>query len=147
MQLTRRQRQDYWSPLNRLRDQLNRVFDYPEMESSDFFEGWNPAVDIHEGKDTLTVKAELPGLKKEDIDVSLHENNLIISGERKRQEEFKEGDWCRSERFYGKFYRSLPLPYAVDAGKIEAHYRDGVLNVSLPKSEHAKPKQIEVKVD
>ena len=144
MQLTRSQQ--YWSPLRRLRNELDRMWGSPEFEGTDFFEGWSPAVDINEDKDVVTVKAEMPGLKKEDIDVSLHENQLILSGEKKCEGQRSDNGMSRSECYYGRFYRSIVLPYAVDAGKIQANYRDGVLTVTLPKSEHAKPKRIDVKV-
>lgn len=142
MQLTRRQ--DFGSPLLRLRDRLNQFFDVPTWDQ-DFFEGWMPAVDIREDKDKLTVKAELPGMKKEDINVSLHENNLILSGERRCEETQKEGEFYRSECYYGKFQRSILLPTSVDSSKIDASYNDGILRVTLPKSEQAKRKQIQVK--
>jgi len=146
MNLTKIRRRDDWTPLARLRDRLDQLFEYPTWEQTPFFEGWSPTVDIREDKDKLFVEAELPGMKKEDIDLSVHENSLVLSGERKTEEESKEGETYRSERYYGRFFRSIPLPYAVDAGKVEATYRDGVLRVTLPKSESAKPKQIEVKV-
>jgi HSP20 family protein len=85
-------------------------------------------------------------MKKENIDVSIHENNLVLSGERKCEEESKEGEFYRCERYYGRFHRSIALPFAVDPSKVQATYRDGILRVTLPKSEAAKPKQIEVKV-
>jgi HSP20 family protein len=146
MNLTRTRRREDWSPLTRLRDRLDQLFDYPSWEETPFFEGWAPTVDIREDKDKLFVEAELPGMKKEDISLSMHENTLVISGERKCEQENKEGDIYRCERYYGKFHRSIGLPFAVDASKIQAQYRDGVLKVTLPKSEAAKPKQIEVKV-
>jgi HSP20 family protein len=146
MQLTRMQRPDYWSPLTRVRDQLNRFFDYPAFQSEDFFEGWSPAIDLHEGKDSLRVRAEMPGLKKEEIDVSLHENTLVISGEKKCENEQKDEGTYRSECYYGRFHRSVSLPFGVDPKKVKANYKDGVLTIDLPKSEHAKPKQIEVNV-
>jgi len=135
-------------PLSRLRDQLDQVFD-PDFAISDLFGGaWLPAVDVLEGKDKLTVNAEVPGFRREDLDVSVHENNLIISGERKSDEERKDGgEFHRSERFYGRFHRSISLPFSVDTSKIEARYRDGVLMITLPKSEQAKARQIEVKVE
>jgi len=137
-------RQGFDAPLARLRDQINRMFDQPDFTMGDFFGGWNPAVDVVEDKDRLVVKAELPGFKRENIEVSLHENNLILSGERKYDGEQKEGEFYRSERYYGRFQRSIPLPSSVDAGRIEATYRDGVLTVTLPKSEQSRAKQIEV---
>ena len=131
------------SSLMRLRNQIDDIFD-PDVGLAEIFGGWNPAVDVFEDKDKLTVKAELPGFKREDLNVSLHENNLILSGERKYEDEQKEGEFYRSERFYGKFQRSVPLPFPVDASKIGAHYRDGVLTVTMPKSEQAKAKRIEL---
>lgn len=131
------------SPLMRLRDQINQMFE-PEWGLGDFMGGWNPAVDVMEDQDKLTVKAEMPGFKREDMNVSVHENNLILSGERKCEDEQNENGYYRSERFYGKFHRAVPLPFSVDASKVEARYRDGVLTVTLPKSEQAKAKQIEV---
>jgi HSP20 family protein len=145
MQITRRPRHDYLTPLTRLQSELNRLFNFPEGEG-DLYEGWLPALDVREDKDQLTVTTELPGIKKEDINVSIHENTLIVSGEKKCEEEEKRGDMYRSERCYGRFHRSITLPWSVDASKIDASYRDGVLKITLPKSEQAKPKQIAVKV-
>jgi HSP20 family protein len=134
-------------PLTRLRDEIDRLFDrQPDFAVSDLFGGWTPAVDMLEDKDKLTVKAELPGFKREDLNVSVHENNILISGERRCEDEQKEGEFYRCERYYGKFHRSIPLPASVEAGKIEAKYRDGVLTMTLPKTEEAKAKQIEVSV-
>jgi HSP20 family protein len=92
------------------------------------------------------VKVELPGLKKDQINLSLHEGVLTISGERKQEQETKQGDTFRSERYFGKFQRSVTLPTAVDSGKVKATYKDGILTVDLPKAEEAKPKQIAVSV-
>lgn len=134
-------------PLSRLRDQLSQIFEQPEFALTDLLGGgWTPAIDVLEDKDKLTVKVEVPGFKREDLDVSVHENSLIISGERKSEEERKNGEFYRSERFYGKFHRSISLPYAVEIDKIQAQYRDGILNITLPKAENAKAKQIEVSV-
>ena len=92
------------------------------------------------------LKAELPGMKKEDIDISLQGDVLTLSGERKEEETFDKAETYRSERFLGKFQRSLTLPVTVSADKVQASYKDGILTVTLPKAEEAKPKQIEVKV-
>ena len=120
-----------------------------EFESMSSFSGstdplsrWNPAVNVYQDKDRFTVVVELPGLKKEEIEISLHDDTLTISGERKR-EESSEQEFL-TERLYGKFQRSLTLPTAVDAEEVKASYKDGLLQVVLPKAEEAKPKQIEV---
>lgn len=145
--MNRRPRQEYWSPLARLQTELNRFFGEPDMEGTNLFEDWFPAIDMREDKDKLLITAEVPGMKKEDINVSLHENTLIVSGEKKCEEEETKGDTYRSERCYGKFHRSITLPWSVDPGKVDANYRDGVLTITLPKSEEVKPKQINVKTD
>lgn len=130
-----------------LRDELDRLFDFalPSRDSG-LFGGWTPALDVHDEKDNFTVRVELPGLKKEDIALRLHEGVLTISGERKREQENKEGNTFRSERYFGRFQRSVTLPAQVDAAKVKATYKDGVLTVDLPKAEEAKPKHIEVAV-
>jgi HSP20 family protein len=110
------------------------------------FGGWHPPVDIYEDKDGVVLKAELPGMKKDDIDVRVENNVLTMNGQRKREQEVKEDGYYRCERSYGSFSRSFSLPTTVDVKKINASYKDGVLTVSLPKLEEAKPKQIDVKV-
>lgn len=146
MRLMRRPR--YEMPLSRLRDQFNQIFEQPDFALSDLLGGgWMPVVDMLEDKDKLTVKAELPGFNREDLDVSVHENSLILSGERKADEERKDGEFFRSERFYGRFHRVIPLPSSVDTEKIQAKYTNGVLTVTLPKNEHARAKQIEVGIE
>lgn len=155
MKLLRRERQNRQdqgaltpvNELNRIRQEINRFFEDPfaEVAPTSFFEGWEPSVDIYEDKDKITVRAELPGMKKEDISVCLDGDTLTISGERKHEEDRKEGEIYRSERFFGRFQRSITLPHPVDAKKIEANYKDGVLNITLPKSEEAKARQIEIK--
>jgi len=127
-----------------MHEELDRVFESTfssPFRSLGTFTRWTPSVDVYQDKDQFTVVAEIPGLKKEDIEVSLHGDTLTISGERKSQEK-EEG--LRTERFFGKFQRSLTLPSAVSADKVRASYKDGVLEVVLPKAEEAKPKQIEV---
>lgn len=135
--------------LSNLRDEIDRLFEEPLSElarTSQLFSGWTPALDLHEDKDNFIVKIELPGMKKEDIEVTLHDGSLSISGERKGEEKFKDADVYRSERFFGHFQRTVTLPAAVAAEKIKAQYKDGVLTVTLPKAEEAKPKQIDVQV-
>lgn len=138
-----------FNQLSRIRNEINRIFEDPLslLPSTSFFEGWEPAVDVYEDRDKISIRAELPGMKQQDIQLAIEGNTLTISGERKREEERKEGDTFRSERFYGRFQRSITLPRPVDTGKINATYKDGVLTVTCPKSEEAKPRQIEVKTE
>jgi HSP20 family protein len=106
--------------------------------------GWTPAIEVFEKEDRFLVKAELPGMKEEDIDVSAVGDTLTIKGERKTESEVKEEDYYCCERSYGSFFRSIALPSHVDAEKIEASYEDGILEVSLPKISEVKPKKISV---
>jgi HSP20 family protein len=120
-----------------LQDELNNLF-----ESS--LQAWTPALDVYEDKDGYSIRVELPGMRREEIEVSIQDDALVISGERKA-EEAKEGtEVHRQERFYGKFSRVLTLPNAVAGDKVKASYKDGVLTVTLPKAEEAKPRQISV---
>ena len=141
-----------WGPfdqLTNLRDEINRLFDLPYGETgreSEFF-GWAPPMDLYEDNNNLVVKAEVPGLKKEEIDITLHEGSLVISGERKTESQEGDGDASRSERYFGRFQRALELPKPVDPNKVTATYKDGILTVTLPKTEESKPKQITVKAD
>ena len=142
-----------WSPFDRLstlRDEMNRLFDLTAPgfgTPEDRLLGvWSPPLDVFQDKDHVFVKCELPGMKKEDIQISLHENTLTLSGERKQEREVKEGDSYRSERFFGRFHRSVTLPVPVQGNAVKAQYREGILAVSLPKAEEAKPRQIEVQV-
>ncbi len=142
-----------WSPfvgLSTLRDEMNRLFDLsaPGVGGrEDRLMGlWSPPLDVFQDKDHVFVKCELPGMKKQDIQISLHENALTIAGERRQEQEIKEGDGYRSERFFGRFHRSLTLPVPVQPHNVTAQYKDGILTVTLAKAEEAKPKQIEVKV-
>lgn len=123
--------------LANLQEELDRLFEAP-------LTGWAPALDVQEDKDKFTIRVELPGLKREDIDVSLQDDALVISGER-QSEKVEEGvEIHRQERFYGKFQRALTLPEPVAADAVKADYKDGVLTVTLPKREEAKPKQIDI---
>ncbi len=152
--LTRWQRPDVsnwfgFGRLNDLREEIDRLFEAPLSElsrSSQLLSGWTPALDIHEDKDNVYVRAELPGMKKEDIEVSLHDGMLSISGERKSEQTHKDAEVYRAERFFGRFQRSVSLPTTVDANKVSAHYQDGILTITLAKAEEAKPKHIDVNV-
>ncbi len=129
-----------WRPLREIEDFFERPMWRLPVEER----GWMPAVDIFEKDDKFVVKAELPGMKEEDIDVSVVGDTLMIKGEKKTETEVKEENYYRCERAYGSFYRSVPLPSTVDADKIEASFEDGVLEVTLPKSAEIKPKKIAV---
>jgi HSP20 family protein len=135
---------DRWS---NLRDELNSFFDMPFRSGFDrtgqLFTEWSPALDLYQSGDHLVALVELPGMRKEDIDISLHDGTLTISGERKRESNNGENAQ-RTERYVGTFRRSITLPTQVDASKVGATYQDGILKVTLPKAEEAKPKQIQV---
>lgn len=133
--------------LTDLRDEIDRLFETPLAElahTSQILSGWTPALDFYEDKDNLYVRVELPGMKKEDIDLSLHEGSLSISGERKSEDKSQEGEVYRAERFFGRFQRTVTLPTPVAANSVKAQYQDGILTVTLPKAEEAKPKHIEL---
>ena len=104
------------------------------------------ALDIYEQKDDLIIKAEMPGLTKDEIDISLDGNVLTIKGEKKKEEEVKEEDYYRCERAYGAFSRSIELPVAVQIDKVNASFKNGVLEIRLPKTEEAKKHVVKVKV-
>jgi HSP20 family protein len=136
-----------WRPLRELEEWERRFDDLlgrPLWRLPVEERGWMPAVDIFEKEDKFVVKAELPGIKEDDIHVSVVGDTLSIKGEKKTETEVKEEDYYRSERSYGSFCRSIPLPSNVDADKIEASFEDGVLEVALPKSAKVKPKKIAV---
>ena len=146
--LTRSQRPGFGELFN-LRNELHRLFESPwgALSRAQLARAWNPAVDLYEDKDNVFVKAELPGLKKEDIDVSLEDGVLSISGERKNEQQVEGAETRRSERFVGQFRRTITLASEVKPDQITANYKNGVLTVTLPKAEAAKPKQIEIKAD
>lgn len=125
---------------------MNRLFDTSLRHQGVFDDAFNPPFDVAVGKDHVVVKTDLPGLSKDDVTISLQDNYLTINGEKKHEFEQKEANYFVSERACGSFTRTIELPPAVDAKKIEARFKDGVLEVTLPKTEEAKPKQIEVKV-
>lgn len=107
---------------------------------------WSPTCDIFEKENEIVVKAELPEVKNEDVHVTIDNNMLTLRGERKFSEETKKDSYHRMERSYGEFFRSFTLPQFIDANKVSAEFKDGVLRITLPKKEEAKPKQLEVKV-
>ena len=107
---------------------------------------WAPLVDISEDDHEYLIKAELPEVKKEDVKIRVEDGVLSISGERKQEKEEQDKKWHRVERSYGSFMRTFSLPENIDDAKVQAEFKDGILNVRLPKSEKAKPKSVEVKI-
>jgi HSP20 family protein len=138
-------------------DRMNEIFNddfffgsfFPAMEKALVTNrgGWFPAMDVLEDKEQFIIKADLPGLKKEDIRVSCENGILTIEGERNSENEDRGRDHHKIERSYGRFVRSLNLGQVVDQAKIKAQYKDGVLELTLPKTERAKPRAIDIKVD
>lgn len=129
-----------WPAFGRLagmQDELDRLFESPMT-------GWAPALDVHEDKESFSIRVELPGMKREDIEVTLQDGALVITGERKEEKVTDETTVHRQERYYGKFTRALTLPAAVAGDKVKAQYKEGILTVTLPKAEEAKPKAITV---
>jgi HSP20 family protein len=143
----------HWNPWKDLEDmekRLSSMFRQPsrtdgEKEAMTMAE-WSPLVDISEDEKEYLVKAELPEVKKEDVKLTVQDNVLSISGERKSEKEEKGKRYHRIERAYGSFLRSFTLPDDAEGTKVAAEYKDGLLMVHVPKSEKAKPKSIEVKV-
>ncbi len=141
-----------WKPfreVSRLRNEMDRLWD-------DYFgpgrralrpmeEDWMPAVDVSETGDKITIKAEVPGMEAKDIEISMVGDTLTIKGEKKLEREEKEENYHTVERSHGSFTRAMKLPATVDADKVEASYKNGVLTVVLPKKEEVKPKAIEIK--
>jgi len=125
---------------------LNRYFN--DMQS--WWEGtgelgaWSPDVNVYDKENEIVVEAEMPGMKKEDIDVSVQDHTLTLSGERKEETETKDKHFYRRERVEGSFLRSIGLPTNVDSAKIDASYKDGVLTLTIPKAEEAKTKRVEI---
>ncbi len=143
-----------WDPFRELEEmsnQINRLFVRPSVWQTQNREAmtvadWTPTVDISETEAEYVIKAELPEVKKEDVKITVEDGVLTIQGERRRETEEKAKKFHRVERSYGRFVRTFTLPDSVDETGVKAVYTDGVLNLRLPKSEKAKPKQIEVKV-
>jgi HSP20 family protein len=138
---------DRWASL---RDDLDTLLELPFLTGSarqtQLFTGWTPALDLYQNNDNIVAVVELPGMRKEDIEISLHDGTLTIGGERKPETSATGENATRTERFTGKFRRSVTLPTRVDSNKVNATYKDGILTVTLPKAEEAKPKQIQVNI-
>jgi HSP20 family protein len=143
---------DPFRDLSDIQSEMNRLFDgffgRPSQvgQVGGMERVWAPAVDMYETKDELVITAELPGLTEKDIQLSITRDMLTIRGERRWDQEVKQDNYYRGERWFGKFERALPLPIPVQAEKVKASYRDGVLTVTLPKAEEIKPKEIKIDV-
>jgi HSP20 family protein len=124
-------------------NELHRLFNtlFEEGQS----QRWVPAMDLVEADDHFLLKADLPGLGEEDVNIEIRDNALTISGERKAEHESRERGWYRVERSFGRFSRSLTLPEGVDAGRVEAEFDKGVLQVRIPKPEERKPRRVAIK--
>lgn len=133
-----------WDPFRSLLDfpRVGSPFDAPQSEGR--ARNWAPVVDIYEKDGDLVIRAELPGVTRDDIDVSVEDGVLTLSGERKTEEALEDANAYRRERFFGKFARAFTLPDNVDAESIGASFKDGVLEVRVPKVERAKARKIEV---
>ena len=132
-----------------LKQDMDRLFDRffeSRLEELPAFGDWAPKVDVAETKDSVVVKAEIPGMEAKDIQVSLQESLLTITGEKKQEKEEKTERFHRVERSYGSFSRGIHLPAGVEAGKVNAAFKNGVLTVTLPKREETKPKKVAIEV-
>ena len=146
-----------WEPFRDLvsiQDRMNRIFDEAFRGAGRQGEeewalggSWAPPVDIYEHDGTLVLKAELPGIDPKDVDIRVENNVLTLRGERKLDQEVKRESCHRVERSYGTFSRAFTLPNVVDTTNIKAEFHDGVLRVTMPKREEAKPKQIQIQVN
>ena len=127
--------------VDRALDRMVRTWMGP-VSFSEF--SWSPVVDVSETSDEVVVKAEMPGMSKDDIDISVEDSQLILSGEKRQEQEEKDASYYRVERSYGSFRRIFTLPARVDVAAVKASYQDGILTVRVPKAEAAKAKKIEI---
>lgn len=137
-----------WDPfreLERLQSEINRAFETTTQQSTPSApRSWSPSVDVLETEEAVTLHLELPGMKQEEIDIELSGETLTVRGERKRSHEEKSDHYVRIERSYGRFQRTFTLSTPIQNDKVSATYRDGILEVTLPKSEETKPRKIAV---
>lgn len=144
-----------WDPFRdiiTLRERMDKMFEdslsrfrISEEETMPTF--WSPAVDIYETDENIVLKAELPGVDKKEVTVEVKDNTLVLKGERSREKEVKEENYHRVERSFGTFMRSFSIPVSVKQDQVKAKFKDGVLEVTMPKSEESKPNQVKVEVE
>jgi HSP20 family protein len=148
---TKRDESSGLAPATGFRNEMDRLFDSFLRDTFDWTDrpyggtGWGPPVDVEETDKDIMVRAEIPGMKADDLELSIHDNTLVISGEKKESEEKREKGLVYQERRFGTFRREIALPSAVEAENVEAQYKDGVLHVTMHKSQEALPKKISVK--
>lgn len=132
--------------LARLENEINRLFKelVPEEKVETQVVAWSPRVDVYEKDNNIVIEAEIPGAKKEDIEVKVKDNAVVVKGEVKREEEKKEENYYRSERFYGKFERVLPLPTDVKVEEAKATFENGILKLTIPKATQEKEVKVEI---
>ena len=142
-----------WEPFRELEEEMERLFEEwpfgrvsPWSRRALAAREWTPRMDMFDREDKVVINAELPGMSKEDVDISVTGNILTIQGERKAEEEVKDEDYYCCEQYRGAFYRAIQLPSGLETDKIDATYDNGILEITLPKSPEVKPKRIEVKV-
>lgn len=144
-----------WDPFKDLlsiQDRMNRLFDETltrtgRGEGEELAMGvWSPAVDIYETEESIVLKAEIPGIDKKEVSIEVKDNMLILKGERKFEKEIKEENYHRMERAYGSFQRTFTLPNIIKKENVKAKYKDGILEITLPKVKEAKPKHVKVEV-
>jgi HSP20 family protein len=143
-----RELMDMEKEFSKMFNSLNRRFGFGDGGDGDGYQNavWMPLTDIYENNDNFFLKVDLPGINKEDVKINFTDGQLTISGERKQETESKEGKFHRVERSYGKYYRSFTLPKKIQEDKIDAEFKNGQLTVRIPKSEEAKPRELEIKV-
>ncbi|MBU1206100.1 MAG: Hsp20/alpha crystallin family protein [Proteobacteria bacterium] len=143
-----------WDPfreMSALQERMNRLFSdvraQAPVRGEEIVQGtWVPAVDIFETNEAIVIKAELPGITSQDISVEVKDNTLTLKGEKKFEKEVKEENYHRVERSYGSFQRAFTLPGTIHQEKVKAKFKDGILEITLPKVEEAKPKQVKVEI-
>ncbi len=144
-----------WDPFRNvaaLQDRINRIFEESFSRTADLdddisMSAWKPLVDFYETDESIILKAELPGIKKDDVSVEVKDNVLTLKGVRTEEKEIKEKNYYRKERAFGTFSRAFNLQHRIQPDKIKARFKDGVLKIEIPKPEEEKPKQITVKVE